>query len=231
MRSVVIAKGEHYHIYNRGNGKRDIFRSDDDRTRFLIALLLYQFPGSVSQMSRTTRRYVKHLVLDTSEVDLRGRYADLVCFTLMPNHFHAIMYEREEGGIARYMQRLLNGYTKYVNTKWEQSGHLFQGTYHAVHIEDDDRLCYLSAYIHRNPRELARWRNREHEYPWSSYQDYLGNNRWGQFLKPDIILDQIGRGARYQRFVERSGAKDRIMDPVLRIDAPMERAHADVPNT
>lgn len=222
MRSITIAPGEYYHIYNRGNDKRDIFHSDDDRVRFLIALLLFQCPGPVPQFSRVVQRYVQHLVLDTSILELRDRYAELICFMLMPNHFHAIVHERRDGGIAQYMQRLLNGYTKYSNTKREKSGHVFQGTYQAVHIEDDDQLCYLSTYIHRNPRDLPGWKDREHEYPWSSYRDYLGENRWGELLKPDIILDQIGRGARYRRFVEKSGAKERIMDPVLHIDHPVQ---------
>lgn len=222
MRNITITPGEYYHIYNRGNNKQDIFYSDDDRARFLTALLLHQYPVEVPQIGRIARRYVKHLVFDTSSLTLRNPYAELVCFTLMPNHFHAIIHERKAGGIAQYMQRLLNGYTKYSNTKREKNGHVFQGTYQAVHIEDDDQLCYLSAYIHRNPRELPGWKNREHEYPWSSYQDYIGENRWGDLLKPNIVLDQVGRGARYRRFVERSGAKERVMDPILHIDTPVK---------
>src|SRR3989338_8533353 len=104
MRNIVIAKGEHYHIYNRGNGKQDIFRHRDDYARFLLALLVCQFPEcGVKRMESAVRRFLQHLVLEETELDLRGRYADLVCFTLMPNHFHAIVHEREEGGIARYM--------------------------------------------------------------------------------------------------------------------------------
>ncbi|MDO8462859.1 MAG: transposase [bacterium] len=221
MRNIVITSGEYYHIYNRGNDRRDIFYGDDDYLRFVVALLLYQFPESVSQLNRTVRKYVQHLVLDTSDFQLQGRYAELVCFALMPNHFHLIIRELEEGGIARYMQRLLNGYTKYLNTKHEKSGHVFQGTYQAVHVEDDDQLCYLSAYIHRNPRDLPAWRNCEQEYPWSSYQDYVSENRWKGFLSPDIVLNQIGYGDRYRSFVQRSGAKERAMDSVLHIDDQM----------
>ena len=217
MRSITIAQGEYYHIFNRGNHQQDIFHDDRDRARFLTGLLLHQYPAVIPQIGRVVDHYVKHRVFDSSLV-LNDPYVALVCFALMPNHFHCIVHEREEGGIARYMQRLLNGYTKYFNTKREKSGHLFQGPFQAVHIEDDDQLVYLSAYIHRNPRALQGWRDREHEYPWSSYQDYVGENRWGALLSPRIVLDQVGRGAPYRRFVDRSGAKEHLVDAALHID-------------
>lgn len=216
MRTVSFAPGEYYHIYNRGNRRQDIVRGDDDRARLLLSLFLFQHPDPPIQLARTVRRYVRHLVLDIP--DLAQRLVELVAFVLMPNHFHSIVREVQPGGISKYMQRFLDGYTKYYNTKYEQTGHMFQGTFQAVHIEDDDQLLYCSAYIHRNPRELSGWRDREHEYPWSSFPDYVGTNRWGGLLKPDIVLDQTGRGDQYRRFVEMSGAKDRIMDPVLKID-------------
>src|SRR3989344_9566821 len=95
---------------------------------------------------------------------------------MMPNHFHLIVRGLEIGGIARYMQRVLCAYTKYFNTKYEKTGHLSQGPYKAVHIEDDRQLLYLSSYIHKNPKELNGWKNREQFYPWSSYRN--GSIAW-----------------------------------------------------
>jgi putative transposase len=125
----------------------------------------------------------------------------------MPNHFHLILREVEEGGIARYMQRVLNGYTKYYNAKYETSGHLFQGPYKAVHVADNDQLLYLSAYIHRNPRELHDWKNREHQYRWSSYQDYVAENRWEGLLSTSLVVEQFDSKEAYRKFVETSSAK------------------------
>lgn len=207
---------ECYHIYNRGNRKQDLFRGEDDRARFLLSLLLFQHPDPPVQLNRIVRRYVQHSMLDIPE--MTRRLVELVAFVLMPNHFHCMVREVQPGGISKYMQRFLNSYTKYFNTKYEQVGHVFQGPFQAVHIENDDQLLYCSAYVHRNPRELSGWRDREHEYPWSSFPDYIGANRWGMLLQPDIVLDQTGRGDRYRRFVAESRAKDRIMDSVLQID-------------
>jgi len=134
----------------------------------------------------------------------------------MPNHFHMIVEESEENGISEYMQRVLTAYAKYFNTKYKKSGHVFQGPFRAVHIEDNEQLMYTSAYVHRNPREIKGWKHKEHTYLWSSYQDYLGENRWGEFLKPDSILEQYGNTNEYKKDVDGSGAKDfsdELMNP------------------
>ena len=131
----------------------------------------------------------------------------MIAFCIMPNHFHLIVKELEEGGIATYMQRVLTAYSKYYNTKYEKSGHVFQGPYRAIHISDDPQLKYLSAYIHRNPRELVGWLNKEDKYQWSSYQDYIGENRWDDLLLPDIVLGQFKNKKQYHEFVKTSTAK------------------------
>ena len=70
-----------------------------------------------------------------------------------------------------------------------------------------DDILYLSAYIHRNPRDIKEWKNREHKYPWSSFQDCIGENRWGELLVPDIFLNQFSSKGAYQDFVDTSSAK------------------------
>jgi putative transposase len=144
----------------------------------------------------------------------------LINFTLMPNHFHLIIRELKEGGISQYMQRVLNAYTKYYNTKYKISGHLFQGPFQIVYIKNDNQLLYLSAYIHRNPGEIKEWTGKEHIFPYSSYQDCINKNRWGELLKTDIITEQFSTGEKYKSFVETSGAKDspRIINKELLFD-------------
>jgi hypothetical protein len=66
---------------------------------------------------------------------------------------------------------------------------------------------YLSAYIHRNPRELAGWLRKEHRYQWSSYQDVIDENRWGGLLVPDVFLGEFKNKDHYYKFVKNSPAK------------------------
>ena len=237
MRNLTFAQDEYYHLFNRGNLKQEIFRDDADRARFLFLILSFQSPKTkfynVRRFTDTLKRFVQHSVLNKTVHTMhdeiisitQSRIIDLVCFALMPNHFHLLVREKEEGGISKYMQRVLNGYTKYWNTKYAQSGHLFQGPFQAVRVEDDHQLRYLSAYIHRNPHELTEWRGRAWEYPWSSYQDYAQDNRWGELLQLDTVRGQYNDGEDYHKFVETSGAKDeRDADEELLIDGDRDES-------
>jgi len=213
MRTTSIEVGEYYHILNRGNYKQPIFKDERDWARFLFLILHLQSPTNFPQINRVVSSFVKSSAFDNISAErvneiLDKRYVELVGFALMPNHFHLIVHEKEEGGIATYMHRILTSTTKYFNIKYRSTGHLFQGPYKAVHVTDNDQLLYLSAYVHRNPRELNGWKNKEHEYVWSSYQDYIGENRWSELLKTDIVLDQFKNKNEYKNFIETSAAKE-----------------------
>jgi putative transposase len=209
MRNIEIAPGEHYHLFNRGVNKQLIFHDNNDRMRFLFLILYTQSPTVHKNINRLSKSFlcdVQHSVLHIQDM-VNGRFVELVTFCMMPNHFHLIVKEVEEDGIAKYMQRVLNAYTKYYNTKYEKSGHLFQGPYRAVHIGDDRQLLYLSAYIHRNPVGLKEWRNKEKVYTWSSCQDFVGINRFAEILKPNIIIEQFKNPDEYSKFLDTSTAK------------------------
>ena len=207
MRLIRIAPGEYYHIFNRAVNKQTIFHDTRDYFRFLFLILYFQSPVVFRQLGRMVKDFVLSSALDIKEEVIKERTVELIAFCIMPNHFHLIVKELEEGGIATYMQRVLTAYSKYYNTKYEKSGHVFQGPYRAIHISDDPQLKYLSAYIHRNPRELVGWLNKEDKYQWSSYQDYIGENRWDDLLLPDIVLGQFKNKKQYHEFVKTSTAK------------------------
>ncbi len=211
MRKIKIVPGEYYHIYNRGNNKQAIFFDDNDWIRFLFLILHFRSPEYFYNLSRPISYFVRHRVFNIAEEQihkiLKNQYIELINFILMPNHFHLLVHERQEKGISRYMQRVLNAYAKYFNIKYKKTGHLFQGPYRAVRVKNNEQLLHLSAYIHRNCRELHKWKNHEDLYPWSSYRDYIFKNRWGKLLKMDIILDQFSNPGKYKNFVDTSGAK------------------------
>ncbi|MBU3942477.1 transposase, partial [Patescibacteria group bacterium] len=184
-----------------------------DWARFLFLILYFQSPVILFNLSTYVSHFIKHRVFNVSNRTVKkivdGRYVELVAFTLMPNHFHLILLESREGGISQYMQRVLNAYTKYYNAKYKTSGHLFQGPFKLIHIENDPQLLYLSAYIHCNIRGVKKWRGKEHLFPYSSFQDYIKENRWGKLLKPDIVSDQLPNSEEYKLFVQKSGAKEK----------------------
>lgn len=211
MRKIKIIPNEHYHVFNRGNNKQDIFLDERDWVRFLFLLLYMQSPITLFNISSIISNFIKHRVFNSSQKNkdkiIKNRTVELIAFALMPNHFHVIIKETNAGGISRYMQRVLNAYTKYFNTKYKKTGHLFQGPFKIVHIEDNEQLLHLSAYIHRNPREIKEWKNKEHGFFWSSFQDYIKENRWGDLLARQIILEQFSNPKEYREFVDTSGTK------------------------
>lgn len=219
-----ISEGEIYHVYNRGTRKEKIFHDDRDRTRFLFLITHFQSPVLFFNMNHDISIFRKRLNnghpmsiksgnLVAKIID--NRIVDLLAFTLMPNHFHLLIKEARGNGISTYMQRILNAYTKYYNTKYETSGHLFQGPYKIVHVKDNDQLLYTSAYIHRNCRELKIWSKKESLYPWSSFRDYVKENRWGALINSRVILEQFEGGEEYKSWVDSSAAKDKGLKEIV----------------
>jgi len=212
IRETKFAPGEYYHLYIRGNNKQPIFTAERDYVRLLFLILFFQSPIKIHNISNRISDFINYQDFNISkkkiEEIIANRMVELVNFSFMTNHIHITAKEETEAGISKYMMRIQDSFTKYTNIKYNRSGHLFQGQFKAVHIEDNNQLLYLSSYIHRNPRELKGWKNKEYLYPWSSYQDYVGKNRWGELLKNDIILEQFKNPQEYKKFVEISIAKE-----------------------
>lgn len=126
----------------------------------------------------------------------------------MPNHFHLTIQNMEDGAASVYMHRVLTAYSKYFNAKYNQDGHVFQGPFGAVRVKKNEQLLHLSAYLHKNPKDLSEWENNYTEYPWSSCMDYLRLNRWGRLLDTAVIEGQFSSKSAYKHFLETSTAKD-----------------------
>lgn len=213
IRKFKFTQNNYYHICNRSNDEKSIFLDERDYSRFLFFILVYQAPLSFYNIGRQNSYFLKHSQFNIPEEIVRQiitkKIAELNLFTIMPNHFHLLVQEKtgDGNGISRYLQRIQTGYAKYFNIKYKKRGHLFQGSFQAIRVETNEQLLYLSAYIHRNPRELKQWKDKEINYPWSSYQDLIKKNRWGELLKPDTILNQFSNANSYLNFIETNTAK------------------------
>ena len=64
------------------------------------------------------------------------------------------------------------------------------------------------AYIHLNPKDLNVWKRKEHKYPWSSFQDYAAENRWGKLLGTDFALDYFDSDKNEFKLFTKSARKD-----------------------
>lgn len=209
-RRVQFTGGECYHLYNRGTERREVFIRQGDYQRFLYLL----FACNDRQPLHNTHRAQ---FLGAAGVQRERRsYIDLLCFCLMPNHFHLLVRQREDdGGVAHFMQKLGTAYTMYFNTKYERTGALFQGTYKATHVSTDEYLLPLSRYIHLNPLDLfeSDWKEQGIarpqaarafivEYLWSSYADYVSLPRYPSLLTTDLLQQVFRIPQAYQAYVE-----------------------------
>jgi len=168
-----------------------IYYTAFDFKHFLNIMFYYQVEGPKPRFSYFKE---KPIVLDTNK-----RIVDIICYCLMPNHFHFLLRQNKEGGITEFISKISNSYTKYFNTKNERVGPLLQGEFQSVHIESNEQLLHLSRYIHLNP--LIGYVTKDlRTYKWSSYAQYLGLTN-SNVCSKDIILEQFKSTDDYESFV------------------------------
>jgi putative transposase len=212
MRYENFASNEYFHVFGRGVNKEKLFIDDRDKARFIFLITHFQSPTRIYNVSWYTETFIKKGSFSTKEDRVREilkkRNIELIAFVLMPNHFHLLVQNLDDKILSVYMHRVLTAYSKYFNAKYRKRGHVFESPFKSVHIKNNAQILHLSAYIHKNPKEIRGWENTYDQYPYSSYQDYIGLNRWGNFLSTEIVLKQFKDQAKYRDFVNTSTAKE-----------------------
>ncbi|MEK7567170.1 MAG: transposase [Patescibacteria group bacterium] len=201
MRSHTFTAGEFYHIYIHAIEARYLFNDEDDYKRFLVAMFVFNGTLSPPRLDRFNDLNLVYDIRD-GEVDIGDSIVDLVSFCFMPTHAHLILKAKEDANISKFMHRLQVSYSKYYNQKYQRRGHVFERTFNSRHLDNNDYLLTTSCYLHLNPKSLSAWGGKEHLYPWSSYQDFIAQNRWGNLIKRDIVLSQFSNAVDYQHFIE-----------------------------
>ena len=200
-RSVILATGEYYHIFNRGIARQPVFFSKRDYERFTLTLSYYRFKDAPVKLSRLLQ--LPHQIREEIMEGLQKRQdvlVDILCYALMPNHFHLILKQNADRGITSFMSKTINSYTRFINTKQERLGDLFQGVFKAVHVETDEQLIHLSRYIHLNP--LVSYVVKEKElttYLWSSLPEYIEGK--SDILTLETVLTHFKSPQNYLKFV------------------------------
>lgn len=188
-RNPQLVTNEIYHVFNRGVEKRDIFSVEREYKHFIETLGHYR--TSNEKLSRKGKILLKK--------ESANNLAEILCFCLMPNHFHLLLKQISDEGISHFIRKAANSYTRYFNIKNNRVGPLFQGAFKAVRIETDEQLLHVSRYIHLNPlvTELVTDLS---QYSWSSYPVYVGEKESDLvFVEP--ILSQFPSNEEYKKFV------------------------------
>lgn len=193
----------YYHIFNRGNGKQDIFFDDEDRKFFILRLRENLFPTQFREThpvkSRINGRwqYKRKTLPD-------GAFT-LLCYCLMPNHFHLLIRQNALVNINKLISKVCTSYSKYFNKKYEKVGHVLQDKFKAVLVVSDPQLLWVSAYIHQNP-QVAGLVSKLQDFVWSSYPDYAGI-RNGSLCDLTMLISMVGGTEQYKKFVGESYEK------------------------
>ena len=174
-----------YHVYNRGNNKQPIFFTEANYFYFL-------------QKIKTEWK----------------KYADVLCYCLMPNHFHLMIVPNAAGckniiladkethmqNLSKTIGKTLSSYTKAINLQNKTTGNLFQKKSKAklltgpnTIIESFSNHAYLLTcfhYIHQNPLK-AKLVNNLNDWLYSSYPDYY-KNRKGTICNKTLVMQLLG---------------------------------------
>jgi REP element-mobilizing transposase RayT len=178
-------------VYARGNSRKRIFLDEHDYLAFLKLLERYLSPEEAK---------------DSYGVSYPNFYnkVDLLAYCLMPNHFHLLVYQRQQKELTSLMQSIMTSYSRYFNTKYKRTGSLFESRFRASMITDDSYLQHITRYIHLNPRQ---WRS----YEYSSLPYYLqrAQETW---LRPERILELFESPEKYEAFVADYEENKKLMD-------------------
>jgi putative transposase len=197
-----------YHVYNRGNTKQNVFFTEANYIYFL------------------------------NKVKTEWKnYCDVLCYCLMPNHFHFMLVPNAEGcknimlaGKDTHMQNLsktigktLSSYTKAINLQNKITGNLFQKKTKAKLLTEirgindiftnHDYVLTCFHYIHQNPLQ-ARMVNHLKEWPFSSYLDYY-DRRNGSICNKSLAFQLLELAEIDFKSDNIDGLNDAIIDRIF----------------
>ena len=181
----------YYHVYARGHSRDKIFDDNSDYAKFLNLLQRY-----LTKDQQTDRYGINYKCLYDK--------LELLCFCLMENHFHLLIYQRDEGSMQSLMRGVMTSYSRYFNQKYDKSGSLFESTYKASLISNQSYLEHISRYIHLNRRN---WKTT----PYSSISYYTGEYE-ADWVRPDRILSMFSSRDEYLDFVSDYEENQRMLD-------------------
>jgi REP element-mobilizing transposase RayT len=191
----IVMEGGIYHVVARGNERRAIFKTDQDRKGFISLL-----------------------------GELEERFGVQVgAYVLMDNHYHVLVL-LQRPHLSRAFQWLNVTYGMRYNKRYRRSGHLFQGRFGSQLVEPALAL-EVARYIHLNPirirshklsktdqealkhgqkkasrEEIATWLRSLNRYAWSSYGATIGLMPKPKWLQEGWWLE--GRKSKYRNYVE-----------------------------
>jgi putative transposase len=157
----IVLPGIPHHITQRGNRRERVFFEDGDYALYLDLL---------------------------AEAAARAQVV-IWAYCLMPNHVHIIAVPGDEDGLRRTFRHVHRHYTGYINARMRVTGHLWQGRFSSVAM-DEAHLVSALRYVALNPVR-ARLVERAEDWPWSSTAAHIAGEDDG-FVTVAPALERVG---------------------------------------
>lgn len=192
MRKDPLVIGEIYHIFTKSIADFQIFNENSDFFRMQQLVKYYRIDNDAKFSDFINFKIVQkegfNNVLEVISKD-KNKLVQIIAYCIMPTHFHLILKQLTEDGIAKYMKDILNSYTRYFNIKHKRKGPLWESRFKSVLVDSDEQLLHLIRYIHLNP-VTAKLIDRPEKWDFSSYKEYLlKDNDYASVCQFDDILD------------------------------------------
>lgn len=146
-----ISFGTFFHIYNRGNNCENIFFQERNYAYFM-------------------ELWWKHTY----------QIAETWTYCLLRNHFHAVVFIKNEEDLAdvqirtpsQYFSNFFNSYARGVNIATERTGALFARPFKRIPIDSEAYLMRLIVYVHQNPQK-HKFEQNFRDWNYSSYHELI----------------------------------------------------------
>jgi putative transposase len=136
--------GALYHVTARGDRREPIVEDDVDRHAWLSIL-----------------------------VDGMERFdAEAFAYCLMDNHYHVVV-KKHQPNLSRFMRHLNGVYSQAYNRRHRKVGHLFQGRFKAILVDEDAYFLEVCRYVDLNPVRAGMVK-RPDDWRFSSYRAHIG---------------------------------------------------------
>lgn len=206
MRIEPFTVGSYVHVLKRGARGLPITGDESDKNRFL-RILYCMNDESLSENWQRDSVSAGGLFHRPESWPTRVPLANIIAYTLMPNHIHLLLQEIRIGGISALMQKTGQSMTNHFNEKYNQKGSIFQGPYKSRTIKSDKYMRYVCAYImvknvfELYPRGGLKGATTDFEVAW----------KWAIAYSFSSLADYCGQ--RYTPIIKRSALEEIFESP------------------
>jgi len=192
-----IQEGEIFHICNKSIANYGIFNLAENGQQFINRLFYYNSNSYLETYSKFLRDN-KNFICSNLLIPKENSKVKFLAYNIMPDHYHLLTKILKDNVFSKYISDVENSFSKYLNTKNERKGPLWQSRFKSIKINNNEQLLHVSRYIHLNPTTNNIVEKPE-EWQFSSYREYISNPK---ILKKIITEISIKNPKTYQKFVE-----------------------------